>query len=130
MFIASMGFLSYSIGRCFFDIDVVNPVIGQTMAFLTLGLSQLIHAFNVQSRKSLFITGFFSNLKLIFAVLVCTVLEVITVTVPTFTEFFKTRCLNTIQWLIVVTLSLLPLLISEIEKYLDSKEIKIYKKNI
>lgn len=128
MFIASMGFLAYSIGRCFFDIDPANPIIGQTMAFLTLGLSQLIHAFNVQSRKSLFVTGFFSNLKLIFAVFICTVLEVITVTVPAFTEFFKTRCLNVIEWLIVIILSLLPLLISEIEKYLAAKEIKIYKK--
>lgn len=130
MFIASMGFLSYSIGRCFFDIDSSNPIIGQTMAFLTLGLSQLIHAFNVQSRKSLFITGFFSNLKLIFAVLICTVLEVITVTVPAFTNFFKTRCLNVLEWFIVIFLSLLPLLISELEKYLESKKIKIYRKNI
>ena len=129
MFIASMGFLSYSIGRCFFDIDPLHPIIGQTMAFLTLGLSQLIHAFNVQSRKSLFITGFFSNLKLIFAVLICTVLEVITVTVPAFTNFFKTYCLNVLEWFIVIFLSLLPLLISELEKYLESKEIKIYKKN-
>lgn len=129
MFIASMGFLSYSIGRCFFDIDPLHPIIGQTMAFLTLGLSQLIHAFNVQSRKSLFITGFFSNLKLIFAVLICTVLEVITVTVPAFTNFFKTYCLNVLEWFIVIFLSLLTLLISELEKYLESKEIKIYKKN-
>lgn len=129
MFIASMGFLSYSIGRCFFDIDPLHPIIGQTMAFLTLGLSQLIHAFNVQSRKSLFITGFFSNLKLIFAVFICTVLEVITVTVPAFTNFFKTYCLNVLEWFIVIFLSLLPLLISELEKYLESKEIKIYKKN-
>lgn len=128
MFIASMGFLSYSIGRCFFDIDPLNPIIGQTMAFLTLGLGQLIHAFNVQSRKSLFVTGFFSNLKLIFAVFICTVLEVITVTVPVFTEFFKTRYLNLLEWSIVVILSLLPLLISELEKYLASKEIKIYEK--
>lgn len=129
MFIASMGFLSYSIGRCFFDIDPLHPIIGQTMAFLTLGLSQLIHAFNVQSRKSLFITGFFSNLKLIFAVLICTVLEVITVTVPAFTNFFKTYCLNVLEWFIVIFLSLLPLLISELEKYLESKKVKIYKKN-
>lgn len=126
-FIASMGFLSYSIGRCFFDIDPNFPIIGQTMAFLTLGLSQLIHSFNVQSRKSLLVTGFFSNLKLIFAVLICTVLEIITVTVPALTTFFKTIRLNACEWLIVLILSFLPLFISELEKYLASKEIKIIK---
>lgn len=130
MFIASMGFLSYTIGRCFFDIDPQNPIIGQTMAFLTLGLSQLIHAFNVQSRKSLFITGFLSNFKLVFAVIICAILEVITVTVPAFTEFFKTECLNISEWLIVLVLSVLPLVISELEKFLESKEIKVFRKNI
>ncbi len=116
LFIAAMGLLSYSIGRAFFDVDPMCPIIGQTMAFLTLGLSQLIHAFNVQSRKSLFITGFLKNLKLIWSVIFCIVLEVITVTVPALSSFFKTRSLNVLQWAVVWILALLPLGISELEK--------------
>ncbi len=129
-FIAALGLLSYSIGRVFFDIDPSHPVIGQTMAFITLGLSQLIHAFNVQSQKSLFITGFLSNPKLIFSVLLCIILEIITATVPCLTQFFKTQSLNLIQWVIVWALSLTPLLVSELEKYFNNKETILLKKYI
>lgn len=125
-FIAAIGLLSYSIGRAFFDIDPSNPIIGRTMAFVTLGLSQLIHAFNVQSRKSLFITGFLSNLKLIYSVAFCIILQIVTVTVPSLTKFFKTQSLTTLQWLIVWLLALSPLLISELEKYLSLKSNYVY----
>ena len=128
-FIAAVGLLSYSIGRAFFDSDPSHPIIGQTMAFITLGLSQLIHAFNVQSQKSLFITGFLSNPKLIFSVLLCIILGIITATVPCLTQFFKTESLNLAQWAIVWGLSLTPLAISELEKYLGNRKIAVYKKD-
>lgn len=129
LFIAAIGLLSYSIGRAFFDIDPANPIIGRTMAFMTLGISQLMHAFNVQSRKSLFITGFLSNLKLIYSVAFCMILQVITVTVPSLTKFFKTQPLNPLEWLIVCLLAVSPLLISELEKYVNLKSTHLYKKN-
>ncbi len=126
-FIAAIGLLSYSIGRAFFDIDPANPIIGRTMAFMTLGLSQLIHAFNVQSRKSLFIAGISSNLKLIYSVTFCVILQIITVTIPSLTKFFKTQPLSLCQWLIVWLLALSPLLISELEKYISLKDTYICK---
>ncbi len=42
---------------------------GQTMAFMTLSLSQVLQAFNMRSDRSLFKTGFFTNKKLNLAVL-------------------------------------------------------------
>ena len=122
LFIAAIGILSYSIGRAFFDVDPYHPIIGQTMAFLTLGLSQLMHSFNVQSRKSLVVTGILNNLSLVWSVLLCIFLEIITASVPTLTTFFKTAPLNSLQWLIVWLLSLSPLLISELEKILFNKK--------
>lgn len=122
LFIAAIGILSYSIGRAFFDVDLYHPIIGQTMAFLTLGLSQLMHSFNVQSRKSLVVTGILNNLSLVWSVLLCIFLEIITASVPTLTTFFKTAPLNSLQWLIVWLLSLSPLLISELEKILFNKK--------
>ena len=121
LFIAAIGILSYSIGRAFFDVDPYHPIIGQTMAFITLGLSQLMHSFNVQSRKSLVVTGILNNLSLVWSVLLCIFLEIITASVPTLTTFFKTAPLNSLQWLIVWLLSLSPLLISELEKILFNK---------
>ncbi len=117
-FIASVGFLAFSIGRVFFDVDPFNPVIGRTMSFVTLGLSQLVQTFNVQSRKSLFITGFFSNLKLIYSVVLCMFLQIIVITLPMFTTFFKVSPLSNLQWFIVWVLALFPLIISETEKFL------------
>lgn len=116
LFIAAVGFLSYTIGRVFFDIDPNNPVIGRTMAFTTLGLSQLMHAFNVQSKKSLFKTGFFENLKLVYSVIFCIFLQIVSVAVPAFNGFFKTVCLSFFQWIIVTLLAVSPILVSEIEK--------------
>ena len=92
------------------------------MAFITLGLSQLMHSFNVQSRKSLVVTGILNNLSLVWSVLLCIFLEIITASVPTLTTFFKTAPLNSLQWLIVWLLSLSPLLISELEKILFNKK--------
>ena len=122
LFIAAIGILSYSIGRAFFDVDPYHPIIGQTMAFITLGLSQLMHSFNVQSRKSLVVTGILNNLSLVWSVLLCIFLEIITASVPTLTTFFKTAPLNSLQWLIVWLMSLSPLLISELEKILFNKK--------
>ncbi len=120
-FISAVAILSYTIGRVVFDIDCLNPIIGRTMAFLTLGLSQVLHSFNVQSKKSLLKTGILSNLKLVGSVVLCIILEIITVTVPSFSNFFKTQPLNFLQWLIVWLLALFPLVVSEIEKYFMEK---------
>ena len=120
-FIASVGLLAFSIGRVFFDSDPFNPIIGRTMSFVTLGLSQLIQTFNVQSRKSLFITGFFSNLKLVYSVVLCMFLQIIVITLPMFTAFFKVSPLSNLQWAIVWILALFPLIISETEKFFKKK---------
>lgn len=128
-FIAAMGILSFSIGRAFFDLDPYNPVIGRTMAFVSLGLSQLIQTFNVQSRKSLLVTGILSNFKLIYSVVFCMILQIIVVTIPVFNVFFKTSHLNIFEWIIVWLLASFPLVVSELEKYIarNKKQISKYK---
>jgi Ca2+-transporting ATPase len=42
---------------------------GQTLAFMTLAVSQTIHAYNIRSEKSLFVTGPFTNKQLNLATL-------------------------------------------------------------
>ena len=41
------------------------------MAFAVLSCSQLVHAFNVRSDKSLFEIGVFGNFKMIYSFFVC-----------------------------------------------------------
>ena len=119
--IATMGLLSYSIGKVIYDINPLDPIIGRTMAFLTLGISQTIHTFNVRSKKSLSETGILNNKKLIFSVGLCIALQIIVVTIPSLVTFFKTASLDFVQWMIVILLSLIPTAIFEIEKYWNKK---------
>lgn len=126
LFISAVGFLAYTVGRVFFDSDILNPVIGRTMSFATLGLSQIIHAFNVQSPRSLLETGIFKNIKLVYSLLFCIILQIISVGVPALNDFFKTRPLNFLQWIVVFVLALSPVVVSEIEKYFYKKR-KNYK---
>ncbi len=116
MFIAAVGLLSYSIGRAFFDLDPLAPIVGRTMAFLTLGISQIIHTFNVRSKKSLKFSKITDNMQLVYAVFTCIFLQLIVVTVPVLNSFFKTVPLGLAQWIIVLVLSATPVVVSEIEK--------------
>ncbi len=122
--IATMGLLSYSIGKVFYDINPLDPIIGRTMAFLTLGISQTIHTFNVRSKKPLLKTGMFTNKKLVFSVGLCIALQIIVVTIPSLVTFFKTASLDFVQWMSVISLSLIPTAIFEIEKRWNKKQNK------
>ncbi len=55
---------------------------GQTMAFMVLAISQIIHAFNMRSDRSLFKIGAFKNKKLNLAVLGTIVLMLIVLLTP------------------------------------------------
>ena len=86
------------------------------MSFAVLSLSQLVHAFNVKSEKSIFKTDIFSNMKLIYAFIIGIILQVSVISVPALSIIFKTAHLNLAQWLVVALLSASPLLVVELEK--------------
>lgn len=116
-FIGAISLLAFTIGRVFFDIGPI-PYIGRTMSFAVLGLSQLVHSFNVRSEESIFKIGFLGNMKIIYAFLLCAFLQISVISIPSVSTIFKTQCLSFLQWVIVILLSLSPLIISEIEKYI------------
>jgi Ca2+-transporting ATPase len=114
--IGSLSLLAYSIGRIFFDVDPASPFIGRTMAFAVLSLSQVVHTFNMRSDRSVFRAGFFSNPKLVLAAVVCALLQAAVIAVPPLAVVFKTAVLTGRQWLVVAALSLIPLIVVEVEK--------------
>lgn len=116
-FIGAIALLVYTIGRVFFDITP-DPVIGRTMGFATLGISQLIHAFNVRTERSIFETGIFGNISLICSFILCVFLQVSVIAIPQFNGIFKTSYLTFFQWILVILFSMSSLVISEIEKLL------------
>ena len=79
-----------------------NPV-GETMAFATLGLIQLFHAFNVKSvYKSLGEVGAFKNKMYNYAILLSAVMLLSVMVIPGLTSVFDVATLTAGQWLFVV----------------------------
>lgn len=119
--VGALALLAYTFGRVFFDLDPAQPVIGRTMAFTVLSLSQLTHSFNMRSEHSVLRLGLFSNKKLVLACGVCAFLMVSVVLFPPLAALFQTTALTSFQWLVVAVLSLCPLLVVEGEKLLWDK---------
>lgn len=88
-----------------------------TMAFVTLGMLQLFHAFNVKSvEKSLFTVGIFKNKMFNLAILASAALLAAVVLVPGLNDAFKVSHLDTHQWLLVLAASFSIIPIVEIIK--------------
>jgi len=95
--------------------------VARTMCFAVLSISQLVHAFNMRSEKSLLEIKPFSNLYLVGAFFAGLALQVIVIMTPAISSVFGARPLRLEQWVVVGLLSLMPLLIVEIEKFVLSK---------
>ncbi|MDR1467322.1 MAG: calcium-translocating P-type ATPase, PMCA-type [Oscillospiraceae bacterium] len=119
-FIGAISFLAFTVGRVFFD-ETNNPIVGRTMAFVVLSLSQVFHVLNVRSEKSIFAHGIFSNRKIIYSFIVCIFLQFSVVEIEEISKYFKTARLNIHQWVIAGILSLSPLIVVEIEKFFKNR---------
>ena len=121
---AMLGMLTlliFSIGNNLYGLEV-----GRSMAFVAIGMLELVHSFNVKSDESIFKVGLFENKYLIGAFVLGTALQAIVVMVPTFANVFKLVPLNGIQWIYTIGISLLPLVIIEAQKKLN--EVKFGKR--
>lgn len=99
------------------DVSSEALIHAQTLAFLTLSIAQLFHAFNVRSRdKSIWEIGLFSNRYLTAAVGVGILLQVVLVHVPIVSEWFHLRALVLEEWIFVLGLSLIPVGLNELVK--------------
>ncbi|MFR1801721.1 MAG: calcium-translocating P-type ATPase, PMCA-type [Faecalispora jeddahensis] len=135
--IGALALLAYSVGRAFFDMDPSYPIIGRTMAFATLSLSQIVHSYNMRSSHSLFRIGFLSNPQLLVASVICTIMQVSVIAVAPVAQIFKTAVLSGAQWVAVALISLVPFVVVEAEKALlgatsgkkENEKRKILRKN-
>ena len=113
--------LAFSIGNNLYGVEV-----GRSMAFVALGMLELIHSFNIKSDESIFKIGILENKYLIGAFILGTILQVVVVTLPIFAGIFKLVPLNGTQWLYTIGISILPIIIMEAQKKLN--EIKFGKR--
>ncbi|OPA74150.1 ATPase [Paenibacillus selenitireducens] len=99
--------------------------IAVTMAFATLGLIQLTHAFNVRSNhQSLFAIGPFSNKYLNGAAVLSGLLVILVILLPFMNDLFRVVPLNGKQWLIVAISALIIIPLVEIVKLISRSKHK------
>ncbi|MCL2096983.1 MAG: calcium-translocating P-type ATPase, PMCA-type [Oscillospiraceae bacterium] len=120
--IGSLTLLAFTIGYKYFDANSSsNPIYARTMAFATLSISQLVHAYNMRSSKSVFKIGLFSNIRMNLAFIICLLLQISVVAVKPAAAIFKTVNLPAEGWLIVAALSVSPLVIIELQKFFSGE---------
>ncbi|MDJ1477001.1 cation-translocating P-type ATPase [Bacillus sp. LS15-K4] len=89
----------------------------QTMAFVVLSFSQLVHSFNLRSRtKSIFSIGIFTNKYLVFSLLIGVLMQVCIISIPPLANIFGVHALTMQDWGFVLLLSIIPLVVNEIIK--------------
>ena len=100
-------------------LDESKIEVGQTMAFVTLALSELVHVFNVRDNKnSIFKTGIFNNMKLIGAIIISALLVFVILAIPQLRIIFSIPVLPTQNIVELICLILAPVVIVEIFKLL------------
>ena len=119
---------AFTLGLATEGIDAAEKIrLGQTMAFTTLALSELVHVFNVRdNKKSLFSSNPFNNSKLILAIGVSAAFMFVVLLVPQLQTIFSITNLFAYpeKLLEVVGLVFAPILIVEIFKLLKINSIK------
>ncbi|MEG0735202.1 calcium-translocating P-type ATPase, PMCA-type [Anaerorhabdus sp.] len=102
----------------------ITHEIGMTMAFMTLSLSQLFHAFNIKSTHSIFHRTIFNNKYLWGALFVGLALQLIVMYVPGINTMFSLEALNPQLAGISIGLALCPIVIVEIVKIFKNHILK------
>ena len=118
--IGLLTIIAFTIGNKYYGLEV-----GRTMAFISLGMLELIHCFNIKSEESIFKAGILENKYLVGAFLLGTVLQVGIVFIPSIANVFKLTMLNSTQWIITLLISIVPIIVIEVQKKFN--EIKFGK---
>ena len=111
MLIGILTIVSFSIGYKYYGLKVAR-----TMAFISIGLSELVHSFNVKSEKSIFKSQLFKNKYLIGSFILGTFIQIIVAIIPNLANIFNLVPLNTTQWIITLIISFMPIPVIELQK--------------
>lgn len=114
MMIGSLALLAFITGYRLLGKN--DLLLGRTMCFAVLSLSQLFHSFNMRSRHSLFRIGLFSNPHIFLSFLFCAFLQIVVITFPPLASLFKVACLTPFQWGAVLLFSTIPIFLVELQK--------------
>ena len=112
--IGMLTLFAFSLGNNLYGLEV-----GRTMAFVAIGLLELVHSFNIKSDRSIFKVGIFENKYLIGSFILGTIIQTIVVIIPSLAQIFSLVPLNSMQWMYTILISILPIPIVELQKKLN-----------
>lgn len=105
-----------------YGIHTGNPAAGNTMAFIVLSLTSILHVFNIRSDHSMFKIKFSMNPMLVLMAILAAALSVLLVILPVTQTLFSFVPLNGWEWLITIGLALVPNIYWEIHKAIKSNK--------
>ncbi|MEA4971965.1 MAG: calcium-translocating P-type ATPase, PMCA-type [Candidatus Metalachnospira sp.] len=113
--IGALALIAFGIGHKYYDANELHNI-SRTMAFAVLSISQLIHAFNMRTEKSIFSVHILSNKYLCLALMIGVAMQASVIMIAPLSKIFMVTPLNLRQWLEVAILSFIPILFVEFEK--------------
>lgn len=100
------------------------------MAFVSLGMLELIHSFNIKSEQSILENSILENKYLVMSLIAGIIMQIVVIIIPQLAKIFELTTLTMQQWIITAVISILPIPIIEIQKSINKiNEEKSYTKN-
>jgi len=97
-----------------------SHLLGQTMAFLVLGWTSVLHIFVVRSRISIFKRSLKDNPQLVISAICMFLMLAGLAAIPPIASTLKLVAMEAYHWLICIGISLLPLMVAEYGKFWDN----------
>lgn len=120
LLLTGVTLLAFSVGMSWHGTEGKGLRQAMTMAFMTLALAQVFHAFNARSQKrSAFTHRLFTNGWLWAAVVACLVLQVAAVYQPLLQRLLHTNPPSLSDWGVIAGCSLLPVAVVEMTKLIQ-----------
>ncbi len=119
LMVGGLTLTAYFLGRAVIPVAGLADQTANTMAFATLTLSQLFHAYDVRSEdRSLFSIGVLSNPAMNRAFLAGLAMQLGVLLLPPLQGIFSVIGLGLAQWMAVAGLAMAPVVICELAKFL------------
>ncbi|KAF1305693.1 cation-translocating P-type ATPase [Enterococcus saccharolyticus] len=109
-------------------VDGVSPWInasqevGQTVAFLILAYSSILHVFNVRSEKSIFQVKLSSNKSLFEMAVLAVIITTVIALLPITQGLFNLVPISLNHWMLAGALSIVPIFVNEMIKFHNSED--------
>ncbi|MCL2486860.1 MAG: cation-translocating P-type ATPase, partial [Oscillospiraceae bacterium] len=97
-----------------------SHAIGQTVCFLVVGWTSMLHIFTVRSRKPIFRQTIKDNIQLLYNTLSMIILFALLVLIPPAGKILGMVTIGSNHWLLAAGLSVIPTIVAEIGKFVQN----------